>query len=426
MGFAADLVNTGIVDHRIVVLEGGLALETRVERTAAGHAPVGADGALKAEFAAQHFRAQDVGVVDIQGVNIRAAVIAHRSEGVLGDTGPPRHVVVFLPAARIDEPAAGTVLVGTGAGPVLEVDQDFVRTDHAVLALGTIHKGLQHLGRQFGGLGEAAHVPAPAGLGHHVDLRAEDHMQTHGAVFLGDDSAEVLDEFRVTGGGDADLAFVARELGEILGAPYVGAGAGAVARVGREHDRNAQAGRLGDFLHAVGPFGELARRAGAVVQDVAEILLFDVGLGGSRAAHLSDGHGIGVLAARADRSGIAFFFRPGKQCFLLVGEVILDHAAFGDGDVGMEHQAGFFFEGHLADQVGDAVFNRKAPILIGIEGTVLVEVLELELSFSQDVGTAGAQFRLFQFRGAGRQQDSGESEEEYFFHMWLKWVIIAR
>ena len=214
-------------------------------------------------------------------------------------------------------------------------------------------------------------------------------MQTHGAVFLGDDGTEVLDEFRVAGRGDADLAFIARELGEILGAPYVGAGSGSVARVGREHDRNAQAGRLGDFLHTVGPFGKLTRGAGTVVEDVTEILLFNVGLGGSGAAHLSDSHGICVLAARTDRSGIAFFLRPGEQRFLLVGEVVLDHTAFRNGDVGMEHQAGLLFEGHLADQVGDTVFNRKAPVLIRIEGAVLVEVLELEFPFGQDIDATG-------------------------------------
>ena len=65
MSLAANLVDTGIVDHRIVVLEAGLALETRVERAAAGYAPVGADGALETEFAAQHFRAHNVGVIDI-------------------------------------------------------------------------------------------------------------------------------------------------------------------------------------------------------------------------------------------------------------------------------------------------------------------------------------------------------------------------
>ena len=149
MSLAANLVDTGIVDHRIVVLEAGLALETRVERAAAGYAPVGADGALETEFAAQHFRTHNVGVIDIQGINIRTAVIAHRSEGVLGDTGLPRHVVVFLAAARIDEPAAGTVCVRTAARPVLEVDQDFLRANLAILALGAIHEGLQHLGRQF-------------------------------------------------------------------------------------------------------------------------------------------------------------------------------------------------------------------------------------------------------------------------------------
>ena len=57
--------------------------------------------------------------------------------------------MVFLAAARIDEPAAGTVCVGTAARPVLEVDQDLLRANLAILALGTIHEGLQHLGRQF-------------------------------------------------------------------------------------------------------------------------------------------------------------------------------------------------------------------------------------------------------------------------------------
>ncbi len=242
-------------------------------------------------------------------------------------------------------------------------------------------------------------------------------MQADGPVFLGDHGAEVFHKLRVTGGGNADLAFVARELGEILGAADMGPGAGAMARVGGEHDRDAEAGGFGDFLHAVGPFGEFARGAGPVVQDVAEVLLLDVGFGGGGAPHLADGHGIGILPARSDRPGIAFFLGFGEQGLLFIGEVVFDHAAFRDGDVGMEHQAGLLFQGHLGDEVRDTVFHRQAPVFIGVDPAVLVEVLELVFPFGQDRCLPGTQFRLLQFGAAGRQQQEGQGGEQKSFHM---------
>ena len=53
---------------------------------------------------------------------------------------------------------------------------------------------------------------------------------------------------------------------------------------------------------------------------------------------------------------------------------------------GMEHQAGFLFEGHLGEQVGDAFFDRQAGILVGIEPAVLVQVAECEAVFGQKRG----------------------------------------
>ena len=223
----------------------------------------------------------------------------------------------------------------------------------------------------------------------------------------------------IAAGGDAYLALTVGDMREILGTADVASELGAVARVGREHDGNAKSGAFGDLLHFVGPVGEFLWRCYAVVEDAAEVLLLDVGLGGGGAAHLAHSHRTGVLPARADRSGIALFLRPAEGFFLLVAEVVLDLTGLVDGDVGMEHQSDFLLEGHLGDQVGDAFIHREAPVLVRIHLTVLVEVLETVFAFGQDLRFAGAEFRLGVLRGAprGEDQEKGRSQNDGSVHI---------
>ena len=401
-GLGAHLVHTGVDDHLHVVLDRGLALQGRLERAVANHAPVGTDSPLEAELAIEDFGGHMVGIVDIQGIVVGAAIVAHGRQRAFLDAFFPGEEMVFLVVAGIDQPAAGAVQMGTAAGPVLEVDQDLSGTD--LLSLRSLDEGSGHLCRQFGRFREAAHVAAPPGLRDHVDLRAEEHVQAHGAVLFGHDLAEAAHHAGIAPCGDAHLALTVGNVGEILGAAHVTAQLGAVARVRGEHDGDAQAGAFCNLLHAVGPVGELLGCGDAIVENATEILLFDIGLGSGRPAHLAHRHGTGILPAGTDRTCVALFFRPAEGFLLLVREVILYFPALIDGDVGVEHQAHFLLQRHLADKVGDALVHRQAPVLVRIQFPVLVEVFELELPFGQDLHFAGTQLRLGGFRGAPQNE----------------------
>jgi hypothetical protein len=50
-----------------------------------------------------------------------------------------------------------------------------------------------------------------------------------------------------------------------------------------------------------------------------------------------------------------------------------------------EHEAGLLLERHLRDEVGDALVDRPAPVLVRVQGAVVVQVLELVALDGQDV-----------------------------------------
>ena len=72
----------------------------------------------------------------------------------------------------------------------------------------------------------------------------------------------------------------------------------------------------------------------------------------------------------------------------------------------MEHQTDLLFERHFGNQVGNTIFHRQTPILIRINLAVLVQVLELVLSFRENLSLAGSKLRLGVFGSASQGQDS--------------------
>ena len=164
--------------------------------------------------------------------------------------------------------------MGAAAWPVLEVDEDLAWADMVTLC--SLNEGGCHLRCQFSRLGEAAHVAAPAGFSDDVDLGTEEHVKTHCAILFCHYLTETAHHLRVTAGSDAHLALAVGDMREILGAADMAAELGTVARVGGEHDGDAQARSFSNLLHAVGPVGELVRRGDAVVEDATEVLLLDV------------------------------------------------------------------------------------------------------------------------------------------------------
>ena len=137
--------------------------------------------------------------------------------------------MVFLIVAGIDQPAPAAAQVGTAAGPVLQMDEDFAGPD--VLALGALNQGCRHFCSEFRRFGETAHVPAPAGFRDYIDLRAKEHVQAHGAELFGHDFAEAAHHGRVAARRDAHLAFAVGDMGKILRTAHMAAQLGAVAGI---------------------------------------------------------------------------------------------------------------------------------------------------------------------------------------------------
>ena len=251
--------------------------------------------------------------------------------------------------ARIDGEVALSSFVRVGSRPVFQVNQHLMWSH--VLTLCTIHEGLHHLDGQVGILAEASHVTAPTWFGYHINLRTQNHVQTHGTIFLGHGLAKLLYQLRITGSGDTYLAFLARPLAEILLATDVSAQGCSMTRVGREHDRNTQTGSLGILLHGVTPQSEEGWLCNTIVQDVSEVALLDVSLHIGTCTHLALPHGTLIVATRTDGPCVGLLAQFSLR--------VIYHMSIGwNGDVRMEHQSHFLFQRHLAYQVVYTILHR--------------------------------------------------------------------
>jgi hypothetical protein len=55
----------------------------------------------------------------------------------------------------------------------------------------------------------------------------------------------------------------------------------------------------------------------------------------------------------------------------------------------VEHQTGFFLQGHPGQQVADPFLDGPPPVLVGIEPAIFVQVSELKVIYLQDAGMPG-------------------------------------
>ena len=238
-------------------------MEGWLERSVAYYAPVGADGSLESQFSVKDFRRHVVGIINVEGIVISTAVVAHGCKGAFLNAFLPGKIVILLVVSGIDQPTATATQVGPASWPVLKV-YEYLSGTHMV-SLCPLDQGGRHVCGQFRGFGEAAHVPAPPGLGDDIYLGSQEHVETYGTIFLGHYLSETAHHFRIPSGCDAHLALTVGYMGEILGTADVTSKLGAVPGVGGEHDRYAQTGSLGNLLHAIGPGREFFRGSDTVV-----------------------------------------------------------------------------------------------------------------------------------------------------------------
>ena len=204
----------------------------------------------------------------------------------------------------------------------------------ALGGLEPFHVGARHLDVQFGIFSESAVEAAPARLRREVDLRAEGGGNAEGAVFRGGDHAEGADDGRIEGGGEAQRCGPQGDL-------PAGAGvelrrrAGFVARVGGIVGWDAVPEPFHEGLHAVVPAGGDFRRSDAGHEHGPQVVFFEE------------------------------FPLPGGD---RVGGDALVPA--------VEHQAGDFFDAELGGQVFCPFAGGLPPVLVDVQFTVAVEILE--------------------------------------------------
>ena len=128
-----------------------------------------------------------------------------------------------------------------------------------------------------------------------------------------------------------------------------------IARIGADRQRNTQSCAFGDRLKRVVLFGKIARRGGQAGNEIVDMSVANEG-------------------------------RRRGQCISVTGA---DHAIGGQGAV--HHRPGFFLQRHPSDQVARAGLGGQAPIFIGIERAVAVEIAKPQTGFGQYRRGAGAE-----------------------------------
>jgi len=93
-----------------------------------------------------------------------------------------------------------------------------------------------------------------------------------------------------------------------------------------------------------------------------------------------------------------------------LGEIVMRAAADGavSGSSAVHHDAGFLFDGHALQEIGGAFLGRSAPVFVGIELTVLIEVFKGQASLANDFDGALTEFGRDDFRFG----NEGENKEE--------------
>ena len=312
--------------------------------------PVGTDDAVKA------VGAQELHLVLAEGGAHQLAVllVLGPCDGVggHGGSGHPRLAVQVQTAvdegdqvglkgaAGIDVEAAGGVvglpsaLGGAVAGEVLHHAVEAVRTPAqvvAVLIVGGLHAadgGVGHIPGQCRILAKGGGIAAPAGLGSHINLGAQQRTEANGAVLLG----------HLLHGLPGQLGGKGGRQGHVVGVVGQADPPAAVPGVASEHDRDAVPNALHIGLHGVGPLGLLLdAKRGRAILDAPDAVVQS-----SR---------LGLIQLRRD----------------VVGQAAVIH-----------HEARDLVGGHQFGQVGRPLVVPLPPVLVQVQLAVAVQILERE------------------------------------------------
>ena len=237
----------------------------------------------------------------------------------------------------------------TSGRPVLDHGVDgFVAP--AVLDLGAalrgleaVHIGAGHVDVKLRILAESAVETAPARLGGQVDLRGERRGYAQGAILARGDAAEPFDQRRVEGRRHAEAGRPLRDVTAVTGVE-LRRGLRPVARVGGVVGRHTVSEAFDEGLDVVVPPRRIGGGGDARHQDGAEIVLFEeflLGIGDSRSVD-------GLMAT-------------------------------------IEHHSGSLVYGELRREVLGTDERVLAPVLVGVELTVPVEILEGATAPGQDL-----------------------------------------
>jgi hypothetical protein len=123
-----------------------------------------------------------------------------------------------------------------------------------------------------------------------------------------------------------------------------------------EEDRRAEPPAFGDLLHGVEPHGHRPRLGVLAVDELDDVALRDR-----------------VRRPRRDEPR-----RAAGEGVDAEDRLLADRAARAHRERGADHQPRLLLERHLRDEVVHALGHGPAPVLVGIQRPVLVEVLEDE------------------------------------------------
>ena len=117
---------------------------------------------------------------------------------------------------------------------------------------------------------------------------------------------------------------------------------------------------------------------------------------------------------------------------LLISDVIIHRIFNHTAKTGVEcvdqHQAGFFLQRHLRDQIIGALVNRQTPVLVRVESTVGIGILELQAIDIDDGLGAGTDLGLIDrgriviviivASGNPKAQGKGYGQNDALFGKW--------
>ena len=153
--------------------------------------------------------------------------------------------------------------------------------------------------------------------------------------------------------------------------------------------------------------------------------------------------GLHVVVPAGRRFGTLHGGHEDRPQVVFLQELLLRVGDFGPADglmAAVQHQTGDFLDGKLRGEVLGAGLGRKPPVLIGVQGTVSVQVLEGEAVHGEE-GSAGVAQRgaallgdeletvgggLLPFGAAGReQQGAGGRQGNSDSHRYSKltWIV---